>query len=459
MHSKERAQAEVKDGVRSFLLNRTLLGFIYYKFLKRSSVVRGLIIAGWGVVFPVWMVLLSRFSSKVLKLRILSLSSSAQKVIEVVAQERVNVPVASVFPRRLAFECVLPHESYIFPSIYLAELEDHLVRGGSNFLIGQGTLVCHDLFCTLRDYTSEEAHGRMVISPVKKTSYVFRNLGDDYGLEALAEAAVFTDAVSQNYAHFLTEVLPRIYIFIKNAPSHLPLIVDANLHANLLSAIHLLVGGGREIIPLTKGHEVQVGKLHVVSVCGYVPYERRPRTSGLKGHSQGQFSPTALISMRSSIRSALNLPEKPSADRKIFIRRNSGYRNIVNAQEIEVTLVALGFEVVEPEKLSFSEQVELFSSASIVVGATGAAFANLVFCNPGTRLVIMIAHLSNTSYYYWQNMASACGNQVCYVLGEIEKTSYRSIHSDFYIEIEDVLLAIKGHDDAMSEGQDEAVQL
>ena len=115
-----------------------------------------------------------------------------------------------------------------------------------------------------------------------------------------------------------------------------------------------------------------------------------------------------------------------------------------NAQEIEDRLVACGFDVVEPEKLTFAGQVALFSSAAVVVGATGAAFANLVFCRPDCRVVILIAELEGTSYYYWQNIASACGGRVCYVLGQIEERRFRSIHSDFRVDPDDVLAAVQG---------------
>lgn len=51
---------------------------------------------------------------------------------------------------------------------------------------------------------------------------------------------------------------------------------------------------------------------------------------------------------------------EPAPGRRLYLRRNSQFRPIRNAGEVEALLSELGFQVVEPEKLSFAEQVKLF---------------------------------------------------------------------------------------------------
>lgn len=432
-----------QEGVRLFLVNETPLGPLYHRFFKRFKVVRGAVILSWKYVLPMGMMAYARFSSSVLRPPLVKLADRVTTVDEVAPPQQVVTPAPDVFPARLAGCCPSPHASFSFPRLYVARLQDQLVRGGSNFLIGPDAMVHHDLFRVSHDYTSEELHGHMAIKPGAGMAFVFA-MGKSDSFEEVAEAAAFTDAVAPNYAHFMTEVLPRVHMFVRHAPAHVPLVIDAGLHANLVAAIRLVAGEDRVLIRLEAGQILRVRTLWVMSVCGYVPFERRPGTARLKDHSQGIFSPVALCSMRDAIKAALQVAPDAPAGRKVFIRRNSGYRNVINAQEIEDRLVACGFEVVEPEKLTFAEQVALFSSASVVVGATGAAFANLVFCQPTCRLVIMIAELKGTSYYYWQNMASACGNRVTYVLGQIADRHFRSIHSDFHVSPEDVLAAVSG---------------
>lgn len=434
----------VEEGIRLFLLNETPLGLLYQRFLKRFRVVRWAVIQSWKYLLPLGLRAYARlFRHAVPRLPLLKLSDVATTVVEVSSPQQVVTPVPEVLPARLARRCASPHEAITFPRLYITRLQDLLVRGGSNFLRGGGALVHHDLFRASHDYTSEELHGHMAIRAKTGKVFVFVASADDVH-EEIAEAAVFTDAVAPNYAHFMTEVLPRLHMFVRHAPAHVPLVIDAALHANLQAAIRLVAGEDRPLIRLQAGQLLRVRDLWVMSVCGYVPFERRPGTARLQDHSQGVFSPVALQSMRDAIKTSLHVAADAPSGRKVFIRRNSGYRNVINAHEIEDRLVACGFDVVEPEKLTFAGQVALFSSAAVVVGATGAAFANLVFCRPDCRVVILIAELEGTSYYYWQNIASACGGRVCYVLGQIEERRFRSIHSDFRVDPDDVLAAVQG---------------
>ncbi len=433
----------IQEGVRLFLVNETPLGLLYHRFFKRFTVVRGAVILGWKYVLPLGVMAYARFSNDVLRLPLVRVGDLGTTLDEVSPPQKVLTPAPEVFPTQLAGRCPSPHDAFSFPRLYITRLQDQVVCGGSNIMQGRDALVHHDLFRTSHDYTSEELHGHMAIRPSTGKVFVFATGADDVH-EEIAEAAAFTDAVAPNYAHFITEVLPRLHMFVRHAPAHVPLVIDAALHANLQAAIRLVAGEDRPLIRLAAGQSLRVRNLWVMSVCGYVPFERRPGTSRLQDHSQGMFSPVALQSMRDTIKGALQVAPDTAAGRKVFIRRNSGYRNVINAQAVEDRLVAVGFEVVEPEKLTFAEQVALFSSASVVVGATGAAFANLVFCRPECRVVILIAELEGTSYYYWQNMASACGGRVCYVLGRIEQRHFRSIHSDFHVDPDDVLAAVQG---------------
>ena len=73
--------------------------------------------------------------------------------------------------------------------------------------------------------------------------------------------------------------------------------------------------------------------------------------------------------------------------RLYFSRRGQSMRVLVNEAELEAALQDRGFQVVEPERLSVSEQISLARSASVIVGPTGAAFANALFAPEGARLV------------------------------------------------------------------------
>ena len=342
----------------------------------------------------------------------------------------VDTPAPQVLPQRDQGYLVAPHARYTFPDVTVAVVESAIVYGGSNMMLADGKIICHDLYDFSRDYTSEELHGRMLMDVRQRRA----KLRKQEMMESLAEAALFVDACAANYAHWMTEVLPRIAVFCAQERFHgVPLIINDGLHPNMLASLFQVAGAERDVIALAIGCALKVDRLHVTSPAGYVPFERR-RGAPAHGHSHGLFSPQAFAAVRQAVLGA-DADGVPS--RRIYLRRNSGVRKVKNADAIEAALQKQGFEVVEPEKLTFRQQAEVFSNAAVIIGSTGAAFANLLFVHPAARIYIMISKQPGTSYWYWQNMARAAGNRVIYMLGEPEGVG--GIHADFRVDFDEML--------------------
>jgi hypothetical protein len=79
-----------------------------------------------------------------------------------------------------------------------------------------------------------------------------------------------------------------------------------------------------------------------------------------------------------------------SRDRLYVGRDDAGNRRVRNQSEIlEHVLSPIGFEHVRWDGRSIREQAALFGRADVVVAANGAALSNLVFCRPGTRVIVL----------------------------------------------------------------------
>ena len=63
---------------------------------------------------------------------------------------------------------------------------------------------------------------------------------------------------------------------------------------------------------------------------------------------------------------------------------------IINDDEVKDYLIKKGFSIYKVGTLNFFEQIYLFNNAKIIIGAHGAAFANLVFCNKDTKVIDII---------------------------------------------------------------------
>lgn len=340
-------------------------------------------------------------------------------------------------------ECDTFSGAYRPMPLYCSVVNKVTLMGSSNFVLAQDSLIHHDLYAFETDFTSEENYFRLVIARDFGRAIWMMPINPGQRFKA---AAVFTDGCAANYAHWLTEVLPRIASFCEDERfKDIPVVVDKGLHANIQASLRLVIGEHRVVHEVAAGESVYVERLYWMSAVGYVPYERR--APSVSGHGQGVFSPYALGLTRAICLKAVDASQSINtavSGSKIYLKRNSQVRRLLNAEELEIYLKSQGFELVEPEKLSFLEQVKLFSQASCIVGPTGAAFANLIFAPSGSRIVVLMGKHPDASYDYWNNIAKAVGLQVECLLGDMIDLG-RGIHSDFSIDIAALDGALRGH--------------
>lgn len=440
-HVKER-QGNSQDAFAR--LKATGLGKFYVSYLRHYPIVRGAVNWIWRNVYPIYVnhvaTVATRMGNRNAKRwrQLTKLSEFAQKkripVIRVANAALVETPAPGVFPSRDQGYLASPHDGYNFPEVFVTMIGEGMIYGGTNLILANEGVICHDLYDFVRDYTSEELHGRNLIDPRKGR---IRWLLHDEAPEHLAVAAAFVDSCAPNYAHWLTEVLPRIAAFCAEKKfKDIPIVINDGLHENIMESLLLVVGPEREIIALPVGRAIHVDALYLTSVAGYVPFDRR--NNELSGHSHGQFSPRALELIRTKVASfAESLPEQAWPE-KIYLRRNSAARKVTNAAELEAFLVAQGYVIVEPERLTFLQQAQLFRNSREIISATGAAISSAIFCKPGTRLGILMAKHENMIYRYWLNMFASLHINVSYVLGNIMENHQFGIHADFAVDLNNI---------------------
>ena len=79
--------------------------------------------------------------------------------------------------------------------------------------------------------------------------------------------------------------------------------------------------------------------------------------------------------------------------KRIYIDRNDKVVNknlqrfISNEDEIKNYLIKNNFTLVKLHEMKFIDQVKLFNEAECVVGLHGGGFANIVFCEPKTKII------------------------------------------------------------------------
>lgn len=418
-------------------LRTTWLSRVYTRYLKQYGVIRWTAMWIWRHGYPIYVnqidVRLSNGQGKRWR-PLAKLSEYAKKrsipMLRLADATLVETTVPKVYPVSDQGLLVSSQDCYHFPEVFVAKINNAMIYGGTNLVLADGEVVCHDLYDFERDYTSEELHGRTLIDPESRR---IRWLLHDVAPETVPVAATFVDACALNYAHWMTEVLPRIALFCADDRFlDVPLVVNDGLHQNIMESLILVAGVEREIIMLSTGRALVVNELYFTSVAGYVPFGRR--TNKLSGHSHGVFSLRAIEFLHNQLNALWHETVDVAWPEKIYLRRNSGARRVTNAAELERLLIAEGYVIVEPEHLTFLQQVQLFKNAREIVSSTGAALTNAINCKPGTQVTVLMSKHEDMIYRYWCNLLGPLGIKVSYVLGDIVENHDLGIHGDFAIQ-------------------------
>ena len=428
---------------------------VYKKYFKKYVVVQSFITFFWRIVVPV-----CYRHFKILKVSLINAKETKWrpliKLCEYVDHKNLQTykledeiivePTETVVFPFADKDYFLSSEIYTkFPEVYVATIKKGTIYGDSNFIFVEEDVICHDLYDFKKDYSNEELRCRAIINPKLNN---IRWLVHDEKPDRISAAAAFVDANALNYAHWLSEVLPRVILFCSDERfKNIPIVVNDGLHKNIMESLLIAVGYDREVFFLPVGKALCCDQLYVVSATGYVPFDWRNRK--IVNPSHGLFHANALNNLRLQYINIESVSENIVWPDKIFISRNSGTRKCTNSDEIEKQLSKRGYTTVHPEKLSFMEQVEIFKNATTIIAPTGAGLANAIFCKPGASLGILMARHERMIYRYWTNMLACRRLKIFYVLGDIIKNNKFGIHGDFAVNQHDFIRfieAIEGND-------------
>lgn len=218
-----------------------------------------------------------------------------------------------------------------------------------------------------------------------------------------------------NWYHWLIEFLPLAHLShdLPDKYHDLPLIVpEGVLKINQFKDSLDAVRGQRRVIPIPhRLHSFE--KIIVIGKAVLEPiYLHKNRPSNPDYYA---YNATQLLAFRSRILQNLGvLPRK--IDKRVFLARGKTTRSY-NQDELISIVKAHGFEIVYPERLSFKDQVELFHSAEFIIGASGAAFANTLFCHERTRIFSWI-YSDSAGFCSFSNLAKVTGSELRHIFVE-----------------------------------------
>lgn len=100
--------------------------------------------------------------------------------------------------------------------------------------------------------------------------------------------------------------------------------------------------------------------------------------------------------------------KKTIPGKKVFITRDSKKfpdRSILNSENLTEYMRGKGFEIVNQEDMSFTDQISYITEAECIVSLVGSSFINVMFCNPNTQLFMIHTDKSQDFGLYFNQSA------------------------------------------------------
>lgn len=289
-------------------------------------------------------------------------------------------------------------EEYFSPDIYVADLHNICIFGGSSILLSRKECL-YDPFVA-------DSEKRLDI----KFSNVVGKVGERIIVEIAPPAKQIPSGIflmgfaSYNYYHLSIEIMSRLkYVEAIKKYDKIPLIVDEIMmkipqFKQLISVCNVLQ---HPIIEIPQDETVEVRNLIFPSYNTWMPINVKQRE--LINVSDFLIAKSGL----DNIRSYINFDNK-KAERNIFIsRKNLKAARLGNESEVVGLFGKYGFEIIYAEELTYMDQVSLFHQAKCVAGASGAALTNIVYCQPGATVVCIIPE--EYKFYMYSTMAYLLG--------------------------------------------------
>ncbi|WP_455185419.1 glycosyltransferase 61 family protein [Azospirillum palustre] len=199
----------------------------------------------------------------------------------------------------------------------------------------------------------------------------------------------------RNYYHWMVDYLPGLGLLEKNGIlRNVPVIFNSDLTSFQKQSLeHIGFDFSRYLDP------VQGNVFHCSQLWATVRVPGRRAIMGMPDWWQSEVDIETLSWLRETFLGTSD-DSRPKGERKLYLSRgNASLRRLLNDGDVVELMMAAGYEIVHPEQLSVAEQVSLFAEASHVVGVHGAAFTNIAFMSPGSKIFEIVGEFKPPEFY------------------------------------------------------------
>lgn len=273
----------------------------------------------------------------------------------------------------------------ILKMVGYAILENARVITGSEFVFKGGIAYKqdYDFPYKLKDVNYALFHGGIVNNSSYLLSWKLYHFS-----KTIDKAIYLSGSYTKNWYHWMIEILPKLIVLKRDLEdfNDFQILVSKDVieSANHKSALLCFVEENK-IISLDKEQIYRVNALiYVDSPCIATPIKK---THILSSAKDCNFYYSLMKDFKNHLTAELLNSQYTKGSKRIYLYREQVSRKF-NQKEVLNLLERFDFSSVDTGKLSLKQQAELFNDAEIIVGATGAAWTNLLFCSENTKAVI-----------------------------------------------------------------------
>ncbi|GHU66029.1 hypothetical protein FACS1894123_12020 [Bacteroidia bacterium] len=239
---------------------------------------------------------------------------------------------------------------------------------------------------------------------------------------------------SWNYYHLLYEFIIKFcFLNQMDIPLYIPVLIDEACYRipQFRNLVEMANVKGYEIVTVGRFDRYDAKEIYYINCPNFIAPNNARHVVG--SSADIQFDLKALAQLRDFL-----LPHASQRifPKRIFIsRKNASGRRVFNEEEVIHVFTEFGFEVVRPEELSVTDQINLFNQAEWIAGGAGAAFTNLLFCSKGCDVLLFAS--CHSAFSGFSTIASAFDINLRYITEEDTHPGIQvvNIHSAFKIDI------------------------
>lgn len=218
-------------------------------------------------------------------------------------------------------------------------------------------------------------------------------IGDLESMMSIDSAYFLGGNGCSNYYHWMTEVIPKIkYIATTEGFERCQNILvpqEAVKVDAFIKTLRCALNGFRfNIYAIDSGRVLLINKLWFINKPCDIVFNTKKTLARIDFSYYRKPSLDYIRDIGLKLLQTKFFPEVVEFPKRIFLARREGAARPYNQFEIQSILInEFGFQSVFLEDYEFELQIRLFSNAEMIVGPSGAAWVNIVFCNPTVHLI------------------------------------------------------------------------